>query len=692
MHRESTNREKGNARRWLWLAAAAIALAAFAGRTTAMAEDEKTGKSGGKTGGETAVDKGAKKLPPNPFPRRVPIPAGVFDGGVGWLNTAGPMPLPKLRGKIVVLDFWTYCCINCIHILADLEKLEAEFPNELVVIGVHSAKFTGEKDDKNIREAILRYGIKHPVVNDANHAIWNQMGVSSWPTLALIDPEGNFVGALPGEGRSHVLRAAIKELIEYHKAKGNLDSTPLHIQREELRADPSPLSFPGKVVAQGGKLYVADSSHHRLVIADAASGKVEKIVGAGLAGLKDGDFASARFNDPQGMAVVGDKIYLADRKNHALRLVDLAAGKVTTISGTGRRGFDRNPNAKSAKAVDLASPWDVLHHDGVLYIAMAGMHQIWSMPLAKPDAIGPFAGNGRENIADGARAEAEFAQPSGLSTDGEWLYVADSETSSVRAIGLKKDVVRTLIGVGLFEFGDKDGVPGAEPDKARLQHALGVAFDPKRKTVWIADTYNNKIKSIDPQGRAVKTLLGGKAGKTDDPPAFDEPGGLSLDGDKLYLADTNNGLIRVVDLESKKVATVALSGLQPPESAEPEMVLPPVAAIDVKPATLAETGPYRVAGKVTAPPKTKLNPEAPMAYKVTAGDRTLASGKLAAGKADFEFELGASLLGVASIDVTITFFPCETGSEGICKIVRQAWRIPVSRAAKGATKIDLPGK
>ena len=126
----------------------------------------------------------------NPFPDRVRAPDGILDGGKEWLNTTGPIGLKDLRGKIVVIDFWTYCCINCMHVLPDLKYLEQKYPNELVVIGVHSAKFTNEKESNNIRQAIMRHEIEHPVVNDAEMTIWGKFGVRSWPTLAIIDPEG----------------------------------------------------------------------------------------------------------------------------------------------------------------------------------------------------------------------------------------------------------------------------------------------------------------------------------------------------------------------------------------------------------------------------------------------------------------------------------------------------------------------
>lgn len=626
--------------------------------------------------------------PVNPFPRRLQLPPDALDGGEGWINTAGAMPLPKLRGKIVIIDFWTFCCINCIHVIADLERLEKEFPNELVVIGVHSPKFPGEQDAENIKSAVVRYGLKHPVVNDAKMKIWRTFGTNSWPTLVLIDPLGGAVRVYPGEGNYEQIRSDVKRLIDYHALKKTLDRTPLYFHTEDsVRAD-TPLRFPGKVVvdAKNKRLAVADSSHHRVVLAD-LSGNVQEVIGDGSAGLRDGDYSTAQFNDPQGMAFDGDHLWVADRKNHALRRIDLKAKKVATIAGNGERGFDREPEGVG-KAISLASPWDLLIVDGVMYIASAGTHQIWSMKMSEPGTVRNYAGTGRENILDGPRDRANFAQPSGLASDGEWLYVADSEISAIRAIGLKKDVVKTLVGQGLFEFGDTDG-PG---ESARLQHALGVAFH--GGDVYVADTYNNKIKTIDAKG-VVKTWLGdGKPGRTDDPPRFDEPGGIHLADGKLYLADTNNHLIRVIDPSGKKVTTLELKGLSPPKEIEKQSW---PTGVETKPFKMARpTADATLSTVVKAPKGTKLNREAPMrlsVWRLGAKDEVLGvqfkSIPPGAEKASAKFST-TSFADAAKIRVLATFFPCEEGSEGVCKIAHHAWELEFDPTAKSSETIELP--
>jgi DNA-binding beta-propeller fold protein YncE len=488
--------------------------------------------------------------------------APELEGGVGWLNTAGPIRLKDLKGKIVLIDFWTLCCINCIHVLPDLARLEKKYPNELVVIGVHSAKFENEKNTASIRKAVLRYEIAHPVVNDANMKLWRSyLGDSgSWPTLCLIDPEGEIVYMDSGEGQYEALDREIAALIRTHKAKKTLNTRPMKFELARFsETGDSPLFFPGKVLADPAskRLFIADSTHHRIVITD-LDGKKIAIAGMGEPGRADGPFAKASFNDPEGMALKGDTLYVADRKNHLIRALDLKKQTVTTVAGTGEQGRDRDADGPALKT-GLNSPWDLLFVGDKLYIAMAGHHQIWVMDLDKKH-VAAYAGDGGENIVDGTLSRSRFAQPSGLATDGKTLYVADSETSSIRAVPLTgRGEVRTIVGQGLFEFGDKDG----SGDDVRLQHALGVTYHDGK--LYVADTYNNKIKVIDPAKRTSKTFLGGEEEGWLATPLFSEPGGICYADGKLYVADTNAHRIRVVDLKSKTVSTLKLQGVEAPK-------------------------------------------------------------------------------------------------------------------------------
>ena len=279
-------------------------------------------------------------------------PAPELDGGSGWLNTASPIKLKDLRGKIVVLDFWTFCCINCIHTLPDLAKLEKKYANQLVVIGVHSAKFDDEKDSENIRKAVLRYEISHPVVNDANMNIWNAYEANSWPTLVLIDPEGNLVARGSGEGLYEALEPDIARLIKEDREKKTLNEKPIKFELARFsETAASPLFFPGKVLADEAskRLFISDSTHHRIVITT-LDGKKIAVAGDGQSGTNDGAFDKARFNDPQGLALDGDTLYVADRKNNLIRALDLKAQTVKTVAGTGEQGEDRDSEGPALKA------------------------------------------------------------------------------------------------------------------------------------------------------------------------------------------------------------------------------------------------------------------------------------------------------------------------------------------------------
>jgi len=511
----------------------------------------------------------------HPFPRRVPVPWTEME--TGWLNTTRPIKFNELRGKFVLIDFWTFCCINCIHVLPELKKLEHAYPNELVVVGVHSPKFAGERDFENVHEAVQRYEIAHPVLSDPTMTQWQKFGIRSWPTLVLVDPEGQAVWVGAGERKAEEIQAIIERGLPYYRAKGVLTTEKLPFIKV---ADPAntPLRFPGKVIAdeKGGRLFIADSNHNRIVVTD-LDGKVQHVIGNGEIGKYDGPFGSASFHHPQGMVLAGDVLVVADTENHLLREVNLVTKQVTTIAGTGEQGGGfPGPNAEGRYggpplSTALNSPWDLWIHEGDLYIAMAGPHQIWKMPRGGAE-IGPYAGNGQEDIANGRLLPAmpymsgfaSFAQPSGLASDGKLLFVADSEGSAIRSVPFKPNGrVRTLVGVvgSLFDFGDVDGTG----NKVRLQHPLGVVFHGGQ--LYVADAYNNKIKILDPAKKTCETIAGtGAVGDADaeagKDATFNEPAGITVAGDKLYVADTNNHTVRIVDLAPPhRVTTLKVEGL-----------------------------------------------------------------------------------------------------------------------------------
>jgi len=495
--------------------------------------------------------------------------------GTAWLNTERPLSPADLRGKLVLLDFWTYGCINCIHVFEDLRYLERKYAGRpFVVVGVHSPKFANEEDPAALREAVLRYGLEHPVLLDSGRRTWDAYAVRGWPTLVLVDPRGYILGHVSGEGHREALDVAIGRALDLLEESGALDPAPLPI-RLEAAGDPlllaSPLLFPGKVLAdaESDSLFVADTGHHRIVWRTLA-GEPRAEIGTGTPGADDGPFDAATFHSPQGLALDRERgwLYVADTGNHLIRRVDLRARTVATVAGTGGLGYLRH-GTSPARATRLNSPWDVCLLDGMLYIAMAGLHQIWRFD-PENETVGVVAGSGAEGRADGPGGTAALAQPCGLTTDGARLYVADSESSSIREVTIATDgaEVRTLAGGDLFLFGDADG----RGDAARFQHPLGVAWAPEDMpggaALYVADTYNHRIRRLVPATREVTHFAGsGTPGASDGPAdaaSFAEPSGISYAGGRLYVADTNNHRIRTVELAAGAVTTLALPGLCAP--------------------------------------------------------------------------------------------------------------------------------
>lgn len=645
----------------------------------------------------------------HPFPRRMSVPE--FPRDAQWLNTGGPLRKQDLKGKFVLLDFWTYCCINCIHILPELKKLEQTYANQLVVIGVHSAKFETEKGSRNIEEAILRYEIAHPVINDSDHRMWNTYSVRSWPTVVLIDPEGMAFWVTSGEIVFQQVDAVLKKALPYYRRKGLLDETPIRFDLLAHRQQPTPLRFPGKLLADeaGNRLFISDSNHNRLVVTT-LDGQLMDVIGSGAIGREDGDYATGSFNHPQGMALDKTTLYVADTENHLLRKVDLERKTVATIAGTGEQRREPWPTragttrvgavpgryAGRPKRTAINSPWALWIHDEILYIAMAGPHQIWAMPLDE-SRIGPYAGNGREDIVDGrllpsvpyAMGYSSFAQPSGLASDGQWLYVADSEGSSIRAVPFDpRGNVKTVVGTSnlqaarLFTFGDRDGLR----ENVLLQHPLDVVYH--NGTVYVADTYNNKIKAVDSRTGQTRTIAGtGEPGRSDEEGTFDEPEGITYARGKLYVADTNNHLIRTIDLANGKTATLQIDGLSPAEPPEPnaspsfpEAVQHKLDPVAVRPAD----GRIMVTVQIELPFGWKINPLAPMKYWLKSlvpggpvDDASLGQKAVQPPSAAFDVAVPIAGTGNDGIQLSMEYYYCQQGGEGLCRVGSVVWTVPL---------------
>jgi thiol-disulfide isomerase/thioredoxin len=747
-------------KRLIYMAVSAALALSFAVRVAAQAGD----------------DEAQQKDVEMSIPDRGRVRAPELANHRGWLNTERPLSLAALRGKVVLLDFWTYGCINCIHIIPDLKRLEAKYPNNLVVIGVHSAKFENEKLSDNIRQIILRYEIEHPVVNDADFSIWQSYAVRAWPTQVLIDPAGYVVGKVEGEGNYEVIDEAVAGTLAEFRKRGELNEQPLKLALERAKVGDMPLAFPGKILADapGGRLFISDSNHNRIVVAK-LDGTLLETIGTGERGAADGAFERATFHRPQGLALDADALYVADTENHLIRRLDLKTRTVSTIAGTGEQaagGFNDEAGRAPARSTALNSPWDLQLVRRTLYIAMAGPHQIWRLDLAR-GRVSVFAGSGREARIDGARLAAAFAQPSGLTTDARsTLYVADSESNIIRAIDLspppsapaatpegnetleqladdappapevaptpRADAatpaehsdeaqaasastqtptptlsrqVETLAGGDLFEFGDTDGAG----DAARLQHPLGVLY--ADGALFIADTYNHKIKRLDLQTRAVKTFAGtGKPGQTDGAkPSFYEPGGLSVAHGKLYVADTNNHAVRVVDLRNGQTSTLPLRGLLPPATSAKKLEenaaatpAPNSEEIQLEAQRLLltrEATGNTLVVEVALPAGYHLNELAPhrlqatiergaehVAFQGNTRQLTLAAKDLL--RLPVRLPLRAISAGAAELRLQFTLYYCREDNTGACRIKTLIWRAPldITSAAAAPREIKVRGE
>ncbi|MEM1030010.1 MAG: thioredoxin-like domain-containing protein [Myxococcota bacterium] len=613
-------------------------------------------------------------------------------GGSAWLNTDRPLSLEALRGHVVVLDFWTYCCINCLHVLPELARLERTYADApVVVVGVHSGKFDAEKDPDRIRAAMQRHGVQHPVVVDGDFSIWRRYGVEAWPTTVVIDPEGRIAVMDRGEPAEGALETVVARLLDEGRQQGTLTDDRIAIETPALPPT-GPLAFPGKVAVApaGDRIAVADSGHHRVVVAD-VTGQVQAVYGSGIAGSIDGSAEAAAFRYPQGLAFGPDgrHLYVADTQNHQLRRIDLERRVVTTIAGTGDKGTRRRGGP--GREVSLRSPWALALRGQHLFVAMAGAHQIWRWHL-EDGTIEPFAGTGRERIEDGALGEAAFSQPSGLALDGDQLYVADSEVSAVRRIDLTRGEVHTLVGTGLFDFGDRDGVG----ETARLQHALGVAV--RGDQLYVADTFNNKLKRLDPAQRALTTVVGeNRDGDDDGGDASEgtarvdlaEPGGLAVlpDG-RLLIADTNHHRLVTFDPVVGALTPLSMTGLEAPLARG--LVLDrrqrPADGRDDPGPTMVHAegrlGPGRntLVIHLEAPPGGKLTEKAPLVVEVAGrGGLRFETSRIRAPlrpevlPLELPLEVAPGATGTAAVE--LNYFWCTVGDAGACVPVRAALEV-----------------
>ena len=581
--------------------------------------------------------------------------------GRGWLNTGGKqLTIKDLRGKIVLLDFWTFCCVNCLHVLDELRPVEEAYADELVVVGVHSPKFVHEADPDALAAAVERYEVHHPVLDDPDLTTWQAYAARAWPTLVLVDPEGYVVAHYAGEGHAHAIDALLAELVPEHRERGTLQpgDSP-YVAPEPGETD---LRFPAKAVAlPDGHLLVADAGHHALV--ELHGGTVVRRIGDGVRGLVDG--ADPRFSEPNGLCLlpsevageVGYDVVVADTVNHALRGVVLATGETRTLAGDGHPWMQGDHAPRPETTTRLSSPWDVAWWQDRVWVAMAGIHQLWTFD-PRTGAVEVAAGTTNEGLVDGPLADAWFAQPSGLVPDGDRLWLADAETSALRYVA--DGAVTTVVGHGLFDFGFRDG----DRETARLQHPLGVGLLPDG-AVAVTDTYNGAVRRFDPGTGLLSTLASG----------LEEPSCVVVADGRLHVVESAAHAVTAVDL-------TAAPGAHQEFAAATQRPATDVAAGLVLDITFSPPPGQKVDERFG--PATQLLVSATPASLIKEGDgrttdlrRTLV----------LDPAVGDGVLHVAARAAS-----CDAdGGEGAaCRMHQQDWGVPVRVTADGTARLHLP--
>ncbi|MET9426128.1 NHL domain-containing thioredoxin family protein [Streptomyces sp. NPDC003036] len=593
-------------------------------------------------------------------PRRARVRAPELVGKGGWLNTGGKdLTLADLRGRIVILDFWTFCCINCLHVLDELRELEEKHRDTVVIIGVHSPKFVHEAEHQAVVDAVERYGVHHPVLDDPELATWKQYAVRAWPTLVVIDPEGYVVAQHAGEGHATAIERLVDELEAEHEAKGTLRrGDGPYVPPEPVATH---LRFPGKaLLLDSGNFLVSDTTRHQLVELAPDGESVVRRYGSGERGLTDGAADAARFNEPQGLALLPEgRVVVADTVNHALRLLDLATGEVSTLAGTGAQWWQGSPTSGPAREVALSSPWDVAWWQGKVWIAMAGVHQLWAYD-PEHGTVSVAAGTTNEGLVDGPAGEAWFAQPSGLAAAGDRLWIADSETSALRWIDAE-GTVRTAVGTGLFDFGHRDGEAG----QALLQHPLGVTALPDG-SVAVSDTYNHALRRYDPASGEVTTLA------TD----LREPSDAVFVGDDIVVVESARHRLTRLRLPEEAVQVEAVAHRTQREATE---VAPGTLRLDVvfqAPAGQKLDDRYG--------PSTRLLVSSTPPELLASGDGTGTDlfRELVFDPAVTEGVLHVSAMAASCDDDPENEYPA-------CHVHQQDWGVPVKVTDGGATRLPL---
>ncbi|MFD9463560.1 NHL domain-containing thioredoxin family protein [Streptomyces sp. NPDC060027] len=592
--------------------------------------------------------------------KRVRVRAPELVGKGGWLNTGGKdLKLADFRGRVLILDFWTFCCINCLHVLDELRELEEKHRDTVVIVGVHSPKFAHEAEHQAVVDAVERYGVEHPVLDDPELTTWKQYAVRAWPTLVVIDPEGYVVAQHAGEGHAHAIERLVEELEAEHAAKGTLRRGDGPYVAPE--PEPTVLRFPGKALAlPSGNLLVSDTTRHQLVELAEDAETVVRRIGSGVRGCVDGSAEAAEFSEPQGLALLDEgAVVVADTVNHALRRVDLATGAVSTLAGTGRQWWQGSPTSGPALEVDLSSPWDVALFGGKVWIAMAGVHQLWAYDPVT-ETVGVVAGTTNEGLVDGPGPEAWFAQPSGLAATADRLWLADSETSALRWVD-PDGSVHTAVGTGLFDFGHRDGAAG----QALLQHPLGVTALPDG-SVAVSDTYNHALRRFDPATGEVTTLA------TD----LREPSDAVLVGDDVVVVESARHRLTRLRLPEEAVRVGSVAHRTQREATE---VAPGAVRLDV-----IFQAPAGQKLDIRYGPSTRLLVSATPPGLLLAGE---GAGTDLTRTVELDPAVTEGVLHVSAMAASCDDDPAE--AYPACHVHQQDWGVPVRLTEGGADRLPL---
>jgi thiol-disulfide isomerase/thioredoxin len=567
-----------------------------------------------------------------------------------WLNTPEPLSLQGLRGRFVLLDFWTFACGNCLHVIEELRPLEARFPDVLTVIGVHSPKFPHEAEPAALAAAVERADLHHPVLNDPELALWRQYAVRAWPTLVLIDPEGYVVAQAAGEGQVSALAAMLERLVPEHETRGTL-------RRGDVPYEPpapvaTALRYPAKAVlrADTGTLLVADAGHHQVTELAADGETVLRRIGTGRRGEP--------FAEPNGLTLLPPgrapfDLLVADTANHVLRGVDLGRGEVGAT-------IDLPAALADARTVTgpvppVLSPWDVAWWPAIdrVVVAAAGVHLLLAVAPATGTAE-VLAGTTVEGLRDGPALDGWLAQPSGLAVDGDRLWFVDAETSALRWLTADGQL-GTAVGEGLFDFGHVDGPAG----QARFQHPLGVTLLPDGG-VAVLDTFNGAVRRYDPRTQTVSTLARG---------LLEPSGAVLVDGRLVVVESAGHRLVQPV-----------------PAS---ELVTGPALTVS-RPVTELRAGRVTLGVAFTPAPGRKADDRYGPATRlsVTASPpELLRSGAGDAPELERTLELAA---GEGVLHVTAQAASCDSdGEHPACYLARQDWGVPVRVGATGPAELRL---